>query len=119
MKTPISAYANAAAPGSAPEITNELPTVAGAVPPAFAHQFQSAPAPAVPEFSRLPKPRDRCPISGGSRTWLIEHDAYGHYLFRARQRGKMRGAVFVNVAKLLGYLRKIEAQSSEGGANLK
>lgn len=84
-------------------------TVAGAVPPALAHAFQSMPVPALPEMARLPKPRTRCPISGCSRTWLIETDASlppaERFLFRVRQRGKVRGAVFINVPKLLGFLR--------------
>ena len=98
-----------------------LPTLAGPVPPGLQHLFQAVPAPALPEVSRLPAPGERCAISGASRTWLLETDARAKksgagFLFRVRQPGKTRGAVFVNTAKLLAFLRAAEAaeQSAEG-----
>jgi hypothetical protein len=67
----------------------------------------------LPELTRLPRPGDRCPITGASRTWLIEQDdnlpAEEKFLFRIRQRGKTRGAVFVNIAKLMAYMQKAQA----------
>jgi hypothetical protein len=73
----------------------------------------------LPEVTRLPAPRERCPISGASRTWLIESNdslpAPDRFLFRVRQRGKIRGAVFVNVAKLLAFLRAAEAEDHKEG----
>jgi hypothetical protein len=67
----------------------------------------------MPEIARLPRPKERDPIAGCSRTWLIETDnslpAAEKFLFRVRQRGKIRGAVFINVAKLLRFLRAAEA----------
>ena len=69
--------------------------------------------PALPEFSRLPSPKERDPYTGASRTWLVEHDKHGHFLVRVRQRGKMRGTVFVNLPKLLAYIRA--AAQQEGG----
>ena len=109
--------------GSAAELETGLPTVAGIVPPELAHRFASVPIPALPTVSRLPAPRERCPISGASRTWLIETNetlgAHQRFLFRVRQRGKVRGAVFVNVTKLLAFLQKAEAEdAAQAGAQL-
>jgi hypothetical protein len=99
--------------GSAGFSINELPTVAGAIPPSLVAQFQSGPAPILPEFTRLPRPRDRCPITGASRTGLIEWDsrlpAQEKFLFRVRERGKIRGAVFINTKRLLSFMQKAEA----------
>src|SRR4051812_35835861 len=89
-------------------------TLAGAVPPALAHHFHSVPPPRIPEISRLPRPGERDPITGCSRSWLTDADASlepaDRFLFRVRQRGKIRGAVFINVAKLLAFLKKAEAE---------
>lgn len=107
-------------PNTTPQISdNSFPTiaVAGAVPPKLTRYFHSIPISGQPEYSRLPRPRERCPISGASRTWLIEHDAMGHFLFRVRLPGKMRGTVFVNVTKLLAYLRQMETKANPEAAN--
>jgi hypothetical protein len=80
----------------------------------LAAQLRSVPAPPLPEMARLPKPRERDPIAGCSRTWLIEtNDALPsdrRFLFRVRRRAHLRGAVFINVAKLLAFLREAEMQ---------
>ncbi|MGA3171069.1 MAG: hypothetical protein ABSE62_08640 [Chthoniobacteraceae bacterium] len=108
-----------AATTGAPDDSLSPVTVAGAVPPALARQFQSVPLPQLPEVARLPRPRERCPITGASRTWLIETDEglppSETFLFRVRQRGKRRGAVFINVPKLLAFLRKAEKHEKRGG----
>lgn len=112
-KTPIVAVT-----GSTTAADNELPTVAGAVPPALLRQLQTVAAPLLPEMCRLPRPRERDPIASASRTWLIETDATlppnEKFLFRIRRRGKIRGAVFINVAKLLAFLQKAEAADKGG-----
>ena len=101
------------AKGSALLSIDELPTAVGAIPPALAAKFESVPVPTLPEMTRLPRPRERCPITGASRTWLIEqNDALPpseKFIFRIRQRGKMRGAVFLNVAKLMTFMEKAQA----------
>ena len=93
---------------------NGLPTAAGAIPPVLAAQFQSVPVPTLPEMVRLPRPRERCTITGASRTWLIERNerlpAPDRFLFRIRPLGKMRGAVFVNVGKLMAFMHKAQAE---------
>ena len=91
-------------------------------PPAWAQsRFTPAPPGAVPEFCKLPAPRERCPFSGASRSWLIDQAAAGNIrLVRVRQPGKIRGAVFVHVPSLLDFLRReMEQQNGaaqEGGA---
>jgi hypothetical protein len=114
MTAPTSTTSADAAKESAVDVLNGLPTAIGVLPPEFARHFQSVPPPQLPEVARLPRPRERDPITGTSRTWLIETDATlapkERFLFRVRQRGKIRGAVFINVAKLLAFLRKAEAE---------
>ncbi len=108
-----------AATGRAGLSIDSRPTVAGAVPPALATQFQNVPAPALPEVARLPRPRERCAITGASRTWLIERNeelpATEKFIFRVRERGKMRGAVFVNVSRLLAFMQRAQAESEVAG----
>lgn len=93
--------------------TDDRPTVAGSVPDLLANTLREVPPPLLPEFTRLPRPRERDPITGASRTWLIQTNdrlsADRRFLFRVRQRGKIRGTCFINVAKLLAVLRDAEA----------
>lgn len=80
------------------------PTVLGHPPTG---QFQSVPLPPVPEFGPLPPARGRDPITGASRTWLIEGEAAGHFkLVRIRKPGAMRGKVFIHYPSLLEFLRR-------------
>lgn len=89
-------------------------SVVGAVPPALANRFQQIAPPRLPTLSRLPRPGERDPITGCSRSWLIETNAHlpapDRFIFRVKQQGKMRGTVFCNVAKLLHFLQKAEAE---------
>ena len=110
--------------GAAVEVTTNLPTVAGRIPAELAGRFQTAPI-GEAEFGRLPVgPKARCPVSGASRSWLIEHDTFGHFLIRVRRKGHTRSTVFVDVHKLKSYLRSWQAANEaerlvkgmEGGA---
>jgi len=100
-------------------LTASVPTLMGAVPPELAHYFRSVPSPRLPETCRLPRPREKDLIANASRTWLIETDETlppnEKFLFRVRRPGKIRGAVFINVAKLLAFLSKAEAADRKGG----
>ena len=90
-----------------------LPTLHGPPPRGCERFFGEAPPGHVPEFAPLPAPRQRCPYSGGSRSWLIEHGEAGHFaLVRVRQVGKLRGKVLMHVPSLLAWLRG----QMEGGA---
>ena len=103
----------AASQHNPPPAETQLATAVGAVPPFLAQQLQSVAPPSIPEFARLPRPRERDPITGSSRTWLLETDAglppNKRFLFRVRQRGKIRGVVMINTAKLLAFFKEAEA----------
>lgn len=82
------------------------PTCLGQPPPELERSFVVAPVGQLPEFAPLPAPKERCPITGGSRTWLLEHgDAGDFQLIRVRKKGKMRGKVLMHVPSLLAWLR--------------
>jgi hypothetical protein len=106
--------------------TGAMPKVAGDVPAHLSRQVEIATSANLAEFSRLPKPPGRCPISGGSRSWLLETDAKlppdQRFLVRVRRRGCLRGVVFVSVPKLCAFLRgvqngEVEGFTSEGVSN--
>jgi hypothetical protein len=111
MKSLTQNKVNPAATVSAAEEENEL-IVSGAVPPELARLCKSVPRPALPEITKLPPPRVPDPIIGASRTWLVQSDAElppeERFLFRVVRRGKLRGATFLNVPKLMAFLRKAE-----------
>lgn len=94
-------------------MTVERSTVVGPVPPFLTRQIESVPAPALPELMRLPRPHERDPIFNCSRSWLIETDAAlrpeEKFLFRVKQRGKIRGCVFLNVSKFIEFMKRAEA----------
>jgi hypothetical protein len=97
----------------APQFTLGRPTLAGSIPAGFEKLFEPVGNP-TPEFAKLPRPRERCPITGASRTWLLEHGDAGHFkLVRIRKTGATRGAIFVHVASLLAFLHShMEGQVS-------
>ncbi len=92
--------------------TGAMPKVAGDIPAHLSRQVEIATSANLAEFSRLPKPPGRCPISGGSRSWLLETDAKlppdQRFLVRVRRRGCLRGVVFVSVPKLCAFLRGVQ-----------
>lgn len=57
------------------------------------------------ETFRLPKPKARCPLSGLSRTSILEYGEQGCFkLIRLRKRGSQRGIVLVDTASFLNWL---------------
>ena len=84
----------------------QRPAVPGAITP-----------PPLSEFARLPRPCERCSISGASRTWLLETDAAlpsaERFLFRVRPRGKHRGLVFIDRERLLNFLRSAQTENGK------
>jgi hypothetical protein len=83
-----------------------LPTLHGPPPPGLERRFTPAPAGQVPEWAKLPSPRERCPICGASRSWLLDQEKLGRIkIVRVRQPGRIRGACFVWVPSLLSLLR--------------
>ena len=66
----------------------------------------------TPEFCRLPRPKTRCPITGLSRTSLVELiDAGKVRAVRLRKKGAARGITLINRQSLLAYLHDLENQS--------
>jgi hypothetical protein len=95
-------------------LVRERPTCAGPIPLAFARVFQLPEGKTLPEFCKLPRPRERCAYTGASRTWLIEHGEAGHFkLARIRKAGSVRGAIFIHLPSLLAFIRgEMEKQTT-------
>jgi hypothetical protein len=105
-----------------PEICQGPITVAGEVPLYLprASEFQPVVVHGIPDFARLPRPRDRCQFSGLARTTLIELNASQprdkQFLVKLRRRGYQRGSVLISVPRLLALLR--EATAEQLGTNI-
>lgn len=91
-----------------------LPTLHGSPPPGLERRFTPAPVGQVPEWCKLPSPRERCPFTGASRSWILDQEKLGRIrLVRVRQPGRLRGACFVFVPSLLALLRgELEKQTA-------
>jgi hypothetical protein len=64
----------------------------------------------TPEFVRLPKARSRCPITGLSRTSLVELvDCGAVKAVKLRKKGSLRGITLLHRESLLGYLHALAA----------
>ena len=100
------------------EFTAQEPTGLRARPTWPGERVEVATAANLAEFSRLPKAGERCPVSGASRTWLIETDAKlpaeQRFLIRIRRRGCLRGTVFVSVPKLCAFIQAVQAGEVAG-----
>lgn len=98
--------------------TGAIPTVAGAGSAHFGQRVEVATSANLAEFGRLPRPGERCPVSGCSRSWLIETDAKlgpdEKFLVRVRRRGCLRGAVFVSLPQLCAFIRGVRAGEVAG-----
>jgi hypothetical protein len=107
--------ANPALTTEGSQVLTGRPTLLGEPPPGLASRFATAPPGTVPEWAKLPSPRERCPFSGASRSWLLDQERLGRIkIVRVRQPGRMRGACFVYVPSLLALLRgELEKQGSE------
>ncbi len=94
------------------------PTCAGPIPTSLARMFDPVDDKFLPEFCKLPRPRERCQFTGASRTWLLEHGDAGHFkLVRIRKAGSVRGAIFIHLPSLLAFIRgEMEKQTNAGGA---
>jgi hypothetical protein len=89
------------------------PKVAGGMPPAFRRSFVDS-AVRDAEFLRLPPAGGRCPLTGLSRTSLIELADRGLInIKRVRKPGATRGIVLVQKASLLAYLYSLGADGEQ------
>jgi hypothetical protein len=97
------------------QLLTSKPTCLGQPPFGLERSFLAAPFGQMPEFAPLPAPKERCPITGGSRTWLLEHGEAGDFqLVRLRKKGKMRGKVLMHVPSLLAWLRtEMQSQTAD------
>lgn len=97
------------------QLLTSKPTWLGSPPRELEGSFVAAAFGQMPEFAPLPAPKERCPITGGSRTWLLEHGEAGDFrILRVRKKGKMRGKVLMHVPSLLAWLRtEMERQATE------
>lgn len=90
------------------------PTLAGNCPKGQEHKFKAASL-AEAEFGRLPGPRGRCPISGLSRSAVLDLGVtVPGLLIRLRKPGAIRGAVLVHLPTLRDYLRQQREQQMGG-----
>jgi len=95
-------------------LTTSKPTLLGQAPAGLEARFVPSQAGQLPEFTKLPSPRGRCPLTGASRSWILDMEKAGLVkVVRVRQPGKMRGACFVYMPSLIALLRS----SLEGGAH--
>jgi hypothetical protein len=98
------------------KIETGRPTLAGRAPKGSEHKFESASLESA-EWGRLPRARDKCPVSLLSRSGLIDlANAVPGLLVRVRRPGTIRGSVLVHLPTLLGYLSTLQAEQS-GGAS--
>ena len=66
------------------------------------------------EFFRLPRPKARCPLSGLSRTSILENGESGCFkMIRLRKRGSQRGIVLVETSSFLRWLHGQPALTKE------
>jgi hypothetical protein len=75
----------------------------------------------MPLFTSLPKVKERCPFTGASRSWLIETNEKlpkaHRFLERVRERGCLRGKVFVSMPKLCAFIRNVQEGAVDGFTN--
>jgi hypothetical protein len=96
------------------KIQDSPPTLAGNCPKGQEHKFQPASL-ADAEFGRLPGPRGRCPISGLSRSAVLDLGVtVPGLLTRLRKPGAIRGSVLVHLPTLRDYLRQQREQQIGG-----
>jgi len=95
--------------------TNGLPTASGNIPPNLKSKMLPHLGPGIPEFARLPKPKEREELTGATRSWLLDFDRSlppaMRFIVRVRLRGKQRGVCFLDIAK---YLAALRAESNRG-----
>jgi len=94
------------------------PRVAGGLPPKFQRVFVESTLRDA-EWLRLPLPGARCPLTGLSRTTLIElGDRREIVMKRIRKPGATRGIVILNKQSLLDYLDRLETDATSSRQQL-
>lgn len=89
-------------------------TLAGTAPKGHEQKFKPASL-EVAEWGRLPGPRGRCPISGLSRSAVLDLGVtVPGLLVRLRKPGAIRGSVLCHLPTLREYLRQQREQQIGG-----
>lgn len=88
------------------------PTLAGNCPKGSEHKFEPASIKDA-EWGRLPRAREKCPVSLLSRSGLIDlSHAVPGLLVRVRRPGTIRGSVLVHLPTLRAHLRGLQTVQS-------
>jgi hypothetical protein len=91
-------------------------TLAGRIPKGSENQIKAAPLESA-EFTRLVKAGQRCPVSGLSRSGMIDlGNVVPGLLVRVRRPGCIRGAVLVSLPVLRSYLQGL--QTAQAGVHV-
>jgi hypothetical protein len=86
------------------DVLDHPPSIAGGLPPNFRSVFHESSLRDA-EWLRLPAPGSRCPLTGLSRTTLVElGDAGKIVMKRIRKPHATRGIIIMNKQSLLAYL---------------
>ncbi len=94
------------------------PTLAGNCPKGSEHKFEPASIKDA-EWGRLPRARDKCPVSQLSRSGLIDlANAVPSLLVRVRRPGTIRGSVLVHLPTLRAHLRGLQIEQAGKGEAL-
>ncbi len=93
----------AAKPRLAPSLTTSRPTVP-IVPRGHEHNFERADI-SQSEFLRLPRAGEKCLLTGLSRSGLAAIAREAGAFVSVRLRGRVRGAVLLDRARLVEFLR--------------
>ena len=88
------------------------PTISGSIPKGQENRFTPASLESA-EWGRLPRAREKCPVSQLSRSGLIDlSHAVPGLLVRCRRPGTIRGSVLVHLPTLRAHLRGLQATQS-------
>jgi hypothetical protein len=92
------------------------PSLSGNIPKGLENRFTPASLESA-EWGRLPRAREKCPVSQLSRSGLIDlANAVPGLLVRVRRPGCIRGCVLVSLPVLRSYLQGLQSEQSGGAA---
>lgn len=92
------------APGGPARIITSRPAIAGDIPKGLEKRFEPASLDEC-EFLRLPSVRGRCRLTGLSRSAMVSTAKAAGAFISVRLPGKVRGAVLIDKARLMEFLR--------------
>ena len=101
------------APGGPARIITSRPAIARDIPKGFEKRFEPASLDEC-EFIRLPSVHERCRLTGLSRSALVSTAKAAGAFISVRLPGKVRGAVLIDKARLMEFLRSQVVMVKEG-----